>query len=372
MPDINTLPGASTHTRDPSRRASANAMPPPPPPVAVPVPSSPSFNVFPSNRTAVNSGQIPSPLPSPSLHQSILAATPPTSAESTLGPGPLRHPRPMTAAELHQQFEREQESVVNRLARELSLLRAAHNASVVSTTSSTSAGPIQDALPDTHILSGPNYAFPTPRHNRTSSNASARSQTAVAHLSSSPAEARRPRNLSRQNSVSRRSQTGSPGPSGGGASHADGSLNYLHQQRVPHSAAGSSVAATPGSGAGYADQMSPGLLPATARYEETAFYRAELEVAKRENEGLKRRIRELERSLRERRASDAGRSRSESVSTTTSVSVSGRGAGVGIAGPREGRPTERDRGFSVTGSVGVGVPEEEVKVGESAASAGLH
>ena len=173
---------------------------------------------------------------------------------------------------------------MNRLARELSLLRAAHNASVVSTTSSTSAGAYADPA-DTHLLSGPNYPYPTPRHTRTSSSTSARSQAA---LGTSPADARRPPNLSRQNSASRRSQTGSPGPQ----AHGPDSLQYLHQQRVPHSVSGSSVVATPGS-AGHAEQLSPGLLPATARYEETAYYRAELEVAKRENEALKRRVREL-------------------------------------------------------------------------------
>ena len=134
------------------------------------------------------------------------------------------------------------------------------------------------------------------------------------------------------------------------------------------------MAATPGSAAGE-PPYSPGMIQGTARYEETAFYRSELEVAKRENEVLKRRIRELERMVRERRASDAGssRQRSESVSTVASVNVSGAvGGGVGIAGPREGgRPVERERGVSITGSVAVGVPEEELKVGESAASAGL-
>lgn len=240
---------------------------------------------------------------------------------------------------------------MNRLARELSLLRAAHNASVVSTTSSTSAGPYADPT-DNHLMSGPNCPFPTPRHTRTSSSASARSQQAT--LSTSPADARRPPNLSRRSS-------GSPGP----LAHAPDSLGYLHQQRVPHSVTGSSVVATPGS-VGYSEQLSPGLMPGTARYEETAYYRAELEVAKKENEALKRRVRELERSVRERRGE--GRGRSGSGSTVASVNVSGAGGGVGIAGPRE-RP-EGGRGASGT-SVGVGVPEDEVKVGESAASAGL-
>jgi hypothetical protein len=123
-------------------------------------------------------------------------------------------------------------------------------------------------------------------------------------------------------------------------------------------------------------------MPATLRYEETAFYRGELEAAKKENEALKRRIRELERLVRDRRASDASRTRSESVSTTASANASIVAAsGTGIAGPREGAGTqtrpERERVMthrsttSVAGSVGVGVPDEELKVGESAASAGL-
>ncbi|CAI4213371.1 unnamed protein product [Parascedosporium putredinis] len=280
-------------------------------------------------------GQIPSPLPSPPMFQPTPAPLPVPIAgmEAVSGPGPLRHPRPLTAAELHQQLEREQEAVVNRLTRELALLRAAQNASVVSNASSTSASATGAENPnhstsDTHLLSGAGYTFPTPRHHRTSSNTSALSQGGAALLST----------------ASHRSRTSSPGPSA--SAHgvgADSSLHYLQQQRVPHaSVSGSSVVATPGSvgggaaggGASFGEPYSPGLLPATARYEETAFYRSELEVAKKENDALRRRVRELERM--------------------------------------GGRPTERDRGVSITGSVGVGVPEDEVKVGESAASAGLH
>jgi hypothetical protein len=129
-------------------------------------------------------------------------------------------------------------------------------------------------------------------------------------------------------------------------------------------------------------------MPATLRYEETAHYRQELEVAKRENETLKRRIKDLEKMMRERRESDAsrgsiggGRVRSESVSTTASVSVSGAagvgGGGTGIAGgrregPRVGPGLERAfSSLSFAGSVEVGVPDEELQVGESAASGGL-
>lgn len=58
----------------------------------------------------------------------------------------------------------------------------------------------------------------------------------------------------------------------------------------------------------------------TPRYEETAMHRAELEAAMRENEALKRRIRELESLIR----SGGGGERSSSVGTGRAVSRSGR------------------------------------------------
>lgn len=194
--------------------------------------------------------------------------------------------------------------------------------------------------------------------------------------------------LSRQNSTaSRRSRAGSPAPSQPASltqSHLnDPAISSYFANRLPPSSSvltqpggsgpTSAPSATPGS-----EVVSPALLPATTRYEETAYYRSELDAVKRENEALKRQVRELERMVRERRASDAGRaqqqqgrsasrSRSDSVSTTASVSVAvGRG-GTSIAGQREERPRVVSM-MSHAGSVGVGVPEEEVKVGESAAS----
>jgi phage shock protein A len=44
-------------------------------------------------------------------------------------------------------------------------------------------------------------------------------------------------------------------------------------------------------------------MPVTARFEDVAHHRHELEQAKRENEQLKRRVIELEARLRERRTS---------------------------------------------------------------------
>lgn len=193
------------------------------------------------------------------------------------------------------------------------------------------------------------------------------------------ARAVNPASLSRQNSTtSRTSQTNSPAPQ---PSSLDPSSYFQHQRNPPPTSI-STAGATAHSSTGQGEQLSPGLIPATSRYEETAYYRSELDAAKRENEMLKRRIRELERHVRERRASEASRTRSDSVSTTASTTASVTGAqsvtGAAIAGPRDthGQRTDRDRGMtaqsttSVAGSVGVGIPDDELKVGESAASSG--
>lgn len=260
-----------------------------------------------------------------------------------------------------------------------------------SSTSASASGTEAPIVPDNqHLLSGSGFSIPSSsgrRHHRTASNASARSVTAAAGSGlvtnttsvvgiTAPAPIR-PGGvpLSRQNSSqSRRSQTGSPAPHAQSHPHsythshlADPAIaGYFHHRSPP--VPGAVPSATPGS----QSELSPGILPATTRYEETAFYRSELESVKRENDALKRRIRDLERMVRDRRASDASRTRSESVSTTASVSAAAGapGAGAGIAGPREGRERVVSM-LSTAGSVGVGVPEDEVRVGESAASAGL-
>ncbi|KAK0617022.1 hypothetical protein B0T14DRAFT_435502 [Immersiella caudata] len=415
MPDLNSVPPSPYVLAIAPRRASSQQMPPPP------VPQSPSLNILPSNQSTVNSS---SSLPSPHfLPASVLAGQ--TMGDNSgvgPGPGPIRHPRPLTAADLHLQLEKEQEAVVNRLTRELTMLRAAQNASVISNASSTSAsasGAEAALLGESQpAVSGPGLAHHrTPVHHRTSSNTSSRSfaanagsvsTTSMAGISS-PAPVRPSQpvlggiGLSRQgSSASRRSRAGSPSPAphsipGHGRdtsqppsyTHSylgDPSMaNYFaHRGQQTSNTSLHTAAATPGS----YSELSPGILPATSRYEETAFYRAELDSVKKENEALKRRVRDLERMVRERRPSDASRAsasasqtasrpRSDSVSTTASAAVSvaasttGAG-GVTIATQREGR--ERPRVVSMlstAGSIGVGVPEDEVRVGESAASAGL-
>ncbi|KAK1834133.1 hypothetical protein QBC39DRAFT_253275 [Podospora conica] len=387
------------------RRVSSQQMPPPP------VPPSPSINVLPSNQDAVNNISSPSLIPPPSLPPNMIPTT-----ETPAGPGPTRFPEPLTAADLHNQLEKEQEAVVNRLTRELSHLRAMHNASTVSNASSASAtldsalAPVQ--AEGYYVPNGPGIAHHqrTPAHHRTSSNASARSLTAIAGSAStsmagisSPAPVRPGQpalgaiGMSRQgSSASRRSRAGSPSP----ASHSisghsqppsytnsylnDPTMASYFAQRMPPSGSTSVPAATPGSAFG---ELSPAVIPTTSKYEEAVFWRAELANVKKENETLKERIRELERTVRERRSSSAsrgsqsisggqGRTRSDSVSTTASANVAASNTvvgGVSIAPQREGRDRPRVVSMlSASGSVAVGVPEDEVKVGESAASAGLN
>lgn len=238
------------------------------------------------------------------------------------------------------------------------------------------------------VLSGSGFSIPSQtsgrerRHTRSGSSASARSiaattgSTSVVNITS-PAPIRPGATaLSRQNSTqshSRQSLSSSPAHASSFASShmadaAHGGYFHLRSATGASSQAPSHPQATPGSGS--TEMMSPSMMSVTSRYEETAFHRQELETVKRENDALKRRIRELERLVRERRASDAStRPRSESVSTTASVNVTGGGAG--IAPPRSDRVVSMlSTAGSTAGSVAVGVPEDELRVGESAASAG--
>jgi len=84
-------------------------------PPALPL-SSPSLNILPSNQSAVNHAS--PPLASPNMPTMIVATTGGVVGDNTgvgAGPGPLRHPRPLTAADLHLQLEKEQEAVVSVL-----------------------------------------------------------------------------------------------------------------------------------------------------------------------------------------------------------------------------------------------------------------
>lgn len=271
---------------------------------------------------------------------------------------------------------------VNRLTRELAILRAAQNASVVSNSSSTSAGfPDSGDHHSNHMLSGPSHPqLSTRRHHRSSSSTSTRSLTATsgstawttAGIAGSvsgaiPSSSSRisvsrqnsnnhPTSLSRQNSTtsSRRSGASSPAPLSAQPSYQHNDyFPTLYQARpTPRDIPMSHSNSQQGSHLDPHAQAAT-TVPTTGRYEEMAYHRHELEATKRENEALKRRIKELERTIRTRRQSDASRTRSESVSTTASANVA---AASGLGRGRE-REKEAD--------------DEPVRVGESARSGGL-
>ncbi|KAF1932990.1 uncharacterized protein M421DRAFT_24128, partial [Didymella exigua CBS 183.55] len=209
-----------------------------------------------SRRTSQIYPMSPPPLPLASPggtlpHASHTHAFPPLSPNlpsADAGNIPMRHPRPMTAAEMHLELEKEQEAVVNRLTRELSALRA-HSASVASTTSSIASNALLDV---------------------TDPAGSAAHSGAPLQGATHPTSSRRHRSSS---SVSR---------SGGLPIH---SLPQSHRHSVS-------------SQQGSVEMRRSSSIVSTPRYEEVALHRAELEEVKRENEVLKQRIRELERAIR--------------------------------------------------------------------------
>ncbi|KAK4993594.1 hypothetical protein LTR50_000204 [Elasticomyces elasticus] len=341
---------------------------------------------------------------------------------------PIRHPRPLTAAELYLELEKEQEAVVNRLTRELSTLRAQHSASVASNAShsstSTSASflPVDPSDPNpTHQITGPTHPTPSRRH-RSSSSVSTRSintpSTSVSSVGGttglstvggtasvpiggiSQASADRtaaaagggvgPSTRSRQSSVTA-SGTSTPArmPLDAGYPHGYHQPVPAHGYTLPHRPSMSqatsatsnttwSTHAHAGSAAGVQPLPSPAASPSLAHalhnYAETATNRTELDIVKAENEALRQRIRQLERTLQTRRESSQsdtgivpqalGRERSESRMS----SAGWQGGGVAIAGPRE-RSESQSTTASEARSRRGGVEDESVRVGESAGSA---
>ncbi|KAF1355644.1 hypothetical protein EJ07DRAFT_181984 [Lizonia empirigonia] len=199
--------------------------------------------------------------PSSSQHPHAFPPLSPSLPSADAGSIPMRHPRPMTAAEMHLELEKEQEAVVNRLTRELSALRA-HSASVASTTSSIAS----NALLDVTDPAG------------SAAHSGAPLQGATHHTSS-----RRHRSSS---SVSR----------SGGVPMVVHSIPQSHRQ---------SISSQQGGGV---EMRRSSSIVSTPRYEEVALQRAELEEVKKENEILKQRIRDLERAIRGGEEGARGRS----------------------------------------------------------------
>ena len=264
------------------------------------------------------------------------------------------------------QLEKEQEAVVNRLTRELSLLRQ-QSASVASTTSSASTGfPDSTDHNSNHLISGASHPIPSRRHRSSSSLSTRSANTAAttatgatgvsgstigttAGIAGSTVSGIAPvRDIiaphpyardtpSRQSSVaSRRSEASSPSLSSSlyQGDHFPNSYGHRHTGSASQSQLPSQGTIARSS-----------RIPATQRYEEIAHHRSELELVKRENDALRRRIRELERNLNSRRESATNLSRQDSVSTSASV-------------PRQMYSATEDE-------------EDTVNMGESAGSVGV-
>ncbi|BCR88411.1 uncharacterized protein ACHE_40975A [Aspergillus chevalieri] len=191
--------------------------------------------------------------------------------------GPLRHPKPLTPSDLHSMVEREQEAMVNRLSRELSILRQ-QTASVASTTSSTSTT-FNDPIETLH--SSPYLGT---RH-RSSSSLSSSYIPAVqeSRAGNIGIAATRENGLSLSRPGRSRQQSfNSVQPSGSASPSLSSSL-----QQVDHFPRRRSVSHT--------HVTSP---TAISRLEETAQHCGDFESIKRENEALRQRVRDLELALK--------------------------------------------------------------------------
>ncbi|KAF3484234.1 uncharacterized protein GIQ15_03558 [Arthroderma uncinatum] len=232
-------------------------------------------------------------------------------ASQSMGPPPLPHSVSPSSGSVQvdntgvgsgPELEKEQEAAVNRLTRELSLLRA-QTASVASTASSASTN-VNESGDCNSTVASPRS---TSRH-RSSSTLSSRSVaggttyvpgSTVAALTSiippreggTPSSSRQSLDIQRP-SLSRETSASSP-------RQPEISSPPSLQNREDNSHRSS--LAQPLSAREHRRSESASSASGTLRYEEAARHRAELEVVKRENESLRRRVRELEKILRDHR-----------------------------------------------------------------------
>lgn len=205
--------------------------------------------------------------------------------------------------------------MVNRLTRELSALRA-QTASVASTTSSTS----DHFFTNDQFGTGATIIPTSARRHRSSSNLSARSSRSIREnianaASTSVSGVAAPRDqsvqassrpsmdiarpeMSRQNSI--------------GTGYRSSSINaspHLSQPAFHRTSVSSNTGHGDAAPPSYPRSPSFSSAVAAARYEEAQLQRAELEAVKRENDALRQRVRELERSLAGSSPTSAGGSR---------------------------------------------------------------
>ncbi|OJJ46630.1 hypothetical protein ASPZODRAFT_16385 [Penicilliopsis zonata CBS 506.65] len=218
------------------------------------------------------------------------------------GQGPLRHPKPLTAADLHLMLEKEQESMVNRLSRELSLLRQ-QTASVASTASSTSTT-FNESLEPLHSPYINSSMHPTAsRRHRSSSNLSSYIPAVQGSRAGGMAAGSRPATDLGRSCRSREPSITSPRPSENSLSpllmqptSQPYQGDYLAHITSNHHAPASSQRYLPPQ-QGFSGQQAGTM----SRLEEIVHQRGELDAVKRENEALRRRVRELELTLKKHR-----------------------------------------------------------------------
>ncbi|CAK3813542.1 Hypothetical predicted protein [Lecanosticta acicola] len=296
---------------------------------------------------------------------------------------PMRHPRPLTAAELYAECEKEQEAVVNRLTRELTALRAqsasvASNASVSSNSTSASLLPVDISDPNpTHQMTGATHPTPSRRH-RSSSSVSTRSiptpATSVSQAGSgatnhsTQVQAGSTTNTATLNGVSQ-AQADRAAAAGGGprdnlsrqpsASASGTSTPARQSMEIPRMSGGSytlpyrtSISRETPTSSTHAQAgtppvaniqqlpspaQSPSVISAMQHYADTAAYRTEMEIVKAENDALRQRVRMLERALRARRRdssqSDAHRPADLRPTPETSESGAMRATSVVVSPP---------------------------------------
>ncbi|KAJ9487328.1 hypothetical protein VN97_g5995 [Penicillium thymicola] len=223
--------------------------------------------------------------------------------------GPLRHPQPLTPSDLHLVLEKEQEAMqispqVNRLTRELSILRQ-QTTSVASTASSTSTFNEVDRAQASPTLSSSLQSH-SARRNRSNSSLSSHASANQAPQSASVTGIAPSRDIPyRQTDHSRTVRSREPSltsrrPSIGSLSSFsnNNSSVYPHRNSVSQTHLG----------------HSPG--GSLSRFEEATHHRLEVEYMKRENEHLRRRVRDLEQTLKRQKedsTSEASATRSERI-----------------------------------------------------------
>ncbi|KAJ5907497.1 hypothetical protein N7495_000179 [Penicillium taxi] len=193
--------------------------------------------------------------------------------------GPLRHPKPLTPSDLHSALEKEQEAIVNRLTRELSLLRQ-QTASVASTTSSTSMNESADVNTYFSSLPGSTHSLTSRRQRSLSSLSAASVHQASSVTGIAPARSREPSIKSPRPSVE---------------SLSSSYMQHPYPEHLPHY--GNSPSIYPHRNSASQVQLGPSS-NAIARYEEANLHKSELETVRHENEQLRRRVRELEQFLK--------------------------------------------------------------------------